>query len=102
MKYTKSQVRYRLKKARADLNKKWLDECARLLTEAGVPQHVCLVNESVPDNSVPGRLKWFLLRRKNVQKFETDNLDKEMELEGLIKKYFIPDYSNSHAKDLDK
>lgn len=73
-------VRAKLWHAKVRLNQLWLDRCEQLLNDAGVPQHVCLVGENVPGNTVPERLKWFLLRRKNVQPWETDNLDNEMKL----------------------
>lgn len=81
---TNDQIRLRrtlktkLRHAKTALNQRWLDECTRLLNDAGVPAYVCLVDDEVPSNSAPSRLKWFLLRRKNVQKWERDGLDKEM------------------------
>lgn len=43
----------------------WL--CDKLLTAAGVPEWVMLeANNGVPGNTVPCRLEWFLLRRKDV------------------------------------
>lgn len=98
MKTTKNKAGSSLKRvaksklwhAKQRLNRRWLDECERLLNETGVPQYVCLVGESIPDNSVPGRLKWYLLRRKNVQRWETDNLDNEMKLAEQVVRDFMP------------
>ena len=99
----KRVVRAKLWHAKQRLNKRLLDECERLLNEIGVPQYVCLVGDSVPDNSVPGRLKWYLLRRKNVQPWETDNLDNEMKLAEQVVRDWIPFGSNApHERIPDK
>jgi hypothetical protein len=76
----KQRLKARLKRITIEQTKRWLDECDRLLDDAGIPKHVCLVDDTVPENSTPSRLKWFLLRRKSVQRWETDNLDNEMKL----------------------
>lgn len=94
----KRVVRAKLWHAKQRLNKRWIDECERLLNETGVPQFVCLVGESVPDNSVPTRLKWYLLRRKNVQRWETDNLDNEMKLAEQVVRDWMPFGSNDQAE----
>ena len=53
-----------------------LQECAELLTNAGVPEWVENISEFdgvlVPCNSVTSRLEWFLNRRKNVASWEID------------------------------
>lgn len=54
--------------ARARLNQRWLEECDRLLNEAGVPETVTFDN--MPGNAVLHRLAWYLARRKNVSKAE--------------------------------
>lgn len=95
----KRVVRAKLWHAKQRLNQRWLDECETLLNETGVPQYVCLVGESVPDNSVPGRLKWYLLRRKNVQRWETDNLDNEMKLAEQVVRDWMPFGSNACVSD---
>jgi hypothetical protein len=65
---------------KARQNERQLQECDRMLTDAGVPEWVMIsANEPVPANSTPERLKWYLLRRKNVEKWETDQkLQREM------------------------
>lgn len=65
----------RVQIAQNRLNAKWLRECHQLLTDAGVPEAVELVGEPVPTNTVPGRLKWYLLRRKDVARHELDDAD---------------------------
>jgi hypothetical protein len=73
-------VRRRVELAKARLNERWLEECDRALDTAGVPKWVCLHGESVPSNTVPSRLRWYLARRKDVKPAERDGLDREMEL----------------------
>jgi hypothetical protein len=79
-KSNKTEVSKRVAEARALLNQNWLIECSRLLDAAGVPEWTCLEGESVPSNTVPSRLKWFMLRRKDVQCWELDGWDKELKL----------------------
>lgn len=74
------RVRARLEAAKARLKERWLKKCEEMLTAAGVPQWVCINGETVPSNTVPSRLGWYLLRRKDVQPWECDGIDKEMEL----------------------
>lgn len=63
----------RLKELKARQNERQLQECAQMLTVAGVPEWVMhSANEPVPANATPERLKWYLARRKNVLKWETD------------------------------
>ena len=57
----------RLNEARA----KELLECHQILDEAGIPEFVMLEsNCGVPCNTVSGRLRWFLARRKSVTRSE--------------------------------
>lgn len=51
---------------------KQLAMCDEMLTKAGVPEWTEKVGESVPGNSVPCRLEWYLNRRKNVASYEID------------------------------
>lgn len=59
-----------------------LDDCDKALTEAGVPEWVMNSwNDGVPANCVPERLRWFLARRKNITKAESEQrLQNEMRL----------------------
>lgn len=83
------------------LNQLWLDRCDKLLDGAGVPKYVCLGRVNVPGNTVPERLEWFLLRRKNVQPWEHDNLDKEMELAEREARNCVP-YGSTTYKESGK
>lgn len=69
----------RLAQARAHLNARIVKQCQALLTEAGVPHWVQNGQSTVPSNSLPERLNWFLARRKDVKPAEVDqDLQKEM------------------------
>lgn len=58
-----------------------LQKCDQMLTDAGVPEWVMNSDSNgVPSNSVASRLKWYLARRKNVERWETDQtLQREMD-----------------------
>lgn len=62
------------------LDAKRLRMCDQMLTDAGVPEWVINSDgESVPSNSTPERLRWYLARRKDVKRSETDQkLQREM------------------------
>lgn len=50
---------------------KQLGICQELLSGSGVPEWVTLQKDpSVPANSVPSRLEWYLLRRKSISEDE--------------------------------
>ncbi|HRA67717.1 MAG TPA: hypothetical protein PL187_16940 [Caldilinea sp.] len=57
-----------------------LRRCDEMLTAAGVPEWVMnSENGSVPANSTPARLRWYLARRKDIKPGEIDQqLQREM------------------------
>jgi len=65
----------RLKRAKAALAERHLKKCQELLDEAGVPEVVSFADDPVPANSAPARLRWFLLRRKDVKRQELNDAD---------------------------
>lgn len=71
----------RLQELMAKAHERELQKCAQMLTDAGVPEWVMNTDScGVPGNSVASRLKWYLARRKNVQRWEADQtLQREME-----------------------
>ncbi len=73
-----SELKQRLEALRVKQNDTHLQQCDELLREAGVPEWVEI--DRIPSNTVPARLKWFLMRRKAVKKSEIDiRLNREME-----------------------
>lgn len=80
-----SELHPRLAAAKARLNEKRLIEIDHMLTCANVPEWVENLesNAGVPANDQVSRLKWFLLRRKDVKPSERkheDQLAREMKL----------------------
>ena len=70
----------RLEQLKIEQTARRLQMCDQMLTDAGVPEWVMNTeNESVPANSTPARLRWYLARRKNVKAAEIDQkLQREM------------------------
>ena len=70
----------RLEQLKAELNVRRLKECDDMLTDAGVPAWVMNSNANgVPSNTTVARLKYYLARRKNLAKWETDQkIQREM------------------------
>lgn len=62
-------LRIKLKHCPEKLKERWLQDAHDLLTASGVPQWVEV--ESMPGNSLPHRLQWYLIRRKDVSEAET-------------------------------
>lgn len=71
----------RLQELKIKAHERELQKCDQMLTDAGVPGWVMNSDSNgVPSNSVASRLKWYLARRKNVERWETDQtLQREME-----------------------
>ena len=67
--YASHVARERIKAARRQLFQRWHEDANKLLTDAGVPEWVEV--GGVPGNSLPHRLEWFILRRKNVSEVES-------------------------------
>ncbi len=70
----------RLEQLKIEQTARRLQMCDQMLTDAGVPEWVMnSENESVPANSTPARLRWYLARRKDVKPSEIDQtLQREM------------------------
>lgn len=71
----------RLQELKIKAHEMELGKCDQMLTDAGVPEWVMNSDSNgVPSNSVASRLKWYLARRKNVERWETDQaLQRDME-----------------------
>lgn len=79
----KTNLKERLERLKQEQTQRRLNECGELLTSAGVPEWVMNnKNESVPTNSIPERLRWYLARRKDVKPHEA-----EQELQREMKKW---------------
>lgn len=69
-------LKERIEAARRRLVEKWNADAGKLLTDAGVPEWVEV--GGMPGNSLPHRLEWFLLRRKDVSAAERSGVLPDM------------------------
>lgn len=91
-------LRIKLKECSEHLKTKWLQDAHDLLTAAGVPQWVEV--ESMPGNSLPHRLQWYLSRRKDVSKVERQGQCPELNaMDGEDKLSMTPSVPKSPKSD---